>query len=399
MAAWPALRRSVHTPHTPCTPSSLSSPVFRICVTLRIVSLQMWQSPLVCFQWVNLIWMTRFLLVFQGLKRFPISPSTKPPLLALKQVIVGSLGRRGEGEEREHSCLVGKCHSYIIGCCTLTQLCCTVAFAQSDLVAQWQVCCTQLHNEYCVVSLCFTAFLSLNLMHSLQKFTPTLRQARRAERRRGEEISSWFLPPLEKRLQKKVFESKCHWLAITDWDAGGVVHVNLLRLLFQCDQSRNRNIECVRQFTSNICPYQLMIVTTQTYLKRWQCADWSRQELEKEQTRRGEERRGREFHRSCRHCYSCTSAAAAATCRDIWRIGWHLDHSLLPPPPPPPPSPSKKTQEPAPRTFLTTPRVSNFHFAQAPFPFRFLRARVPFSCKWKLHFELTAAAAAALDGA
>ena len=104
--------------------------------------------------------MTRFLLVFQGLKRFPISPSTKPPLLALKQVIVGSLGRRGEGEEREHSCLVGKCHSYIIGCCTLTQLCCTVAFAQSDLVAQWQVCCTQLNNEYCVVSLCFTAFLA-----------------------------------------------------------------------------------------------------------------------------------------------------------------------------------------------------------------------------------------------
>ena len=167
----------------------------------------------------------------------------------------------------------------------------------------------------------------------LQKLTPTLRQGRRAERRRGEEISSWFLPPLEKRLQKKVFESKCHWLAITDWDAGGVVHVNLLRLLFQCDQSRNRNIECVRQFTSNICPYQLMIVTTQTYLKRWQCADWSRQELEKEQTRRGEQRRGREFHRSCRHCYSCTSAAAAATCRDIWRIGWHLDHSLLPPRP------------------------------------------------------------------
>ena len=57
-------------------------------------------------------------------------------------------------------------------------------------------------------------------------------------------------------------------------------------------------------------------VTTQTYLKRWQCADWSRQELEKqkEQTRRGEEgeqRRRGEFHRSCRHCRPCTSAAAA----------------------------------------------------------------------------------------
>ena len=27
------------------------------------------------------------------------------------------------------------------------------------------------------------------------------------------------------------------------------------------------------------------------------------------------------------------------------------------------------------------------------FPFRFLLERVPFSCKWKVHFELTAAAA------
>ena len=160
--------------------------------------------------------MTRFLLVFQGLKRFPISPSTNSPSACTETSNCGKFGEDGGGEGREHSCLVGKCHSYIIGCCTLTQLCCTVAFAQIDLAAQWKVCCTQLHNEYCVVSLCFTAFLSLNLMHSLQKFTPTLRQARRAERRRGEEISSWFLPPLEKRLQKKVFESKCHWLAITD---------------------------------------------------------------------------------------------------------------------------------------------------------------------------------------
>ena len=46
-------------------------------------------------------------------------------------------------------------------------------------------------------------------------------QSRKKERGRN---SSWFLPPLEKRLQKKVFESKCHtsliigghWLAITD---------------------------------------------------------------------------------------------------------------------------------------------------------------------------------------
>ena len=151
-------------------------------------------------------------------EKIPNFSQYQPPTACTEASNCGKFGEDGGrgGEEREHSCLVGKCHSYIIGCCTLTQLCCTVAFAQSDLVAHWRVCCTQLNNEYCVVSLCFTAFLSLNLMHSLQKFTPTLRQECRAERRRGEEISSWFLPPLEKRLQKKVFESKCHWLAITD---------------------------------------------------------------------------------------------------------------------------------------------------------------------------------------
>ena len=238
--------------------------------------------------------------------------------------------------------------------------------------------------------------------------SPLLLCGKNAEQKEGEGKKLILVPPPAGKKAPK----KCLWVEVSHFSYNRRPLVGNYRLrcrrrcerqliedIFHCDQSRNPNIKCVRQFTSNICPYQLMIVTTQTYLKRWQCADWSRQELEKEQTRRGEQRRGREFHRSCRHCYSCTSAAAAATCRDIWRIGWHLDHSLLPPPPPPPPSPSKKTQEPAPRTFLTTPRVSNFHFAQAPFPFRFLRARVPFSCKWKLHFELTAAAAAALDGA
>ena len=56
-----------------------------------------------------------------------------------------------------------------------------------------------------------------------------------AEQKEGEGKKLILVPPpAGKRLQKKVFESKCHtcliigghWLAITDWDARGVVHVN-----------------------------------------------------------------------------------------------------------------------------------------------------------------------------
>ena len=95
-------------------------------------------------------------------EKIPNFSQYQPPTACTEASNCGKFGEDGGrgGEEREHSCLVGKCHSYIIGCCTLTQLCCTVAFAQSDLVAHWRVCCTQLNNEYCVVSLCFTAFLA-----------------------------------------------------------------------------------------------------------------------------------------------------------------------------------------------------------------------------------------------
>ena len=56
-------------------------------------------------------------------------------------------------------------------------------------------------------------------------------------------------------------------------------------------------------------------VTTQTYLKRWQLEQTRIGEAEgADKERRGEEgeqRRRGEFHRSCRHCRPCTSAAAA----------------------------------------------------------------------------------------